>query len=815
MKFTTAAIAAACLMVGTAYAAEKDQFCDGFGGCDVLACHCIKPVDGGHTRIAGQDYKLTVAGISFFDDIPQYQLIVDNDNTTAITVAFTEGKTVIETLTYQGVQALLEAEIEFDVPEKYTEAGLYTFTVVLAMPSAPLLAYGQGADGYASDPDVVGDWAIITAAEAEYTVNVIPGGVTLLPLICTLTVSALTREVYVALTSGIFVGAFIRYDFDFFDGLFKVFNVYIVDSIADQYHALTMLFTVLLGGLVAVMTKSGGAYGLAESVGRYASTPRYAQLSAYLSGWIIFFDDYANALVVGNTFRPITDMVKVSREKLAFIVDATSAPIASIMPVSAWIAYEVGLISDELGDAKYAARLEGLDLDNSGYLIFLETIPSRYYPFVMLFFQAFLILTGLEFGPMLTAERRSRYRHIQVNESGELAPVDLDEDDNYHGDEEVDPNLPDESTPRAWWNGVGVIVVLIILIITFMIISGLSYCDCEVSDLRGVFGNTDPFTSLVEGTVTTTILTFVFYRFQYKSEGRIVAPGNGGEQLLPFNKFMESFVSGMQHLMPAVFVLILAWAYGDLMKDIGTAEFFSQAVGEEIDGAVLPGITFILSSLIALATGTSWGTMAIMFPLVTSTALAKAVEDGNRDILLGTLSSVLAGSVFGDHCSPISDTTVLSSIATRCELQAHVLTQAPYAIFVGTITVIVGDFIGTSAGIPPVVGILLCTGVMMGLTLLIGAPVNSSTGRLDMFGRLYAAIAASAGRGDTLGVELQSKVAASEAAAPTYQFDPLGRFLGGGVTAYPKSAGYAQEVEDEKPKELGLEFEAENTRDSL
>lgn len=810
MKFTTAALAAAAL-VGTAFAGET-QDCSGFGGCETLACHCISPGEGGHTRIAGQAYTMAVGGLAFFDDIPLFDLVQDATDT-KITLRFQDadsGEKLGDDTVVFGVRALLDAEVEYPVPEKYTEAGLYTFEIVLTMDTAPLLAYSANAteEGYAFDAEFLKGQEITTTAPATYSVNVIPGGVTLLPLICTLTVSALTQEVYVALTSGIFVGAFIRYDFDFFGGLFSTFNIYITNSIADQYHALTMLFTVLLGGLVAVMTKSGGAYGLAEKVGKYASTPRYAQLSAYFSGWIIFFDDYANALVVGNTFRPITDMVNVSREKLAFIVDATSAPIASIMPVSAWIAYEVGLINDELGGDENIAPLATLDLENKGFLIFLETIPSRYYPFVMLFFQLFLIMTGLEFGPMLTAERRSRYRGVAMGADGELAPVEQEEADAYHGDEEIDPNLPDESTPRAWWNGVAVIVTLIILIIAFMVLSGLSYCDCEVSDLRGVFGNTDPFTSLVEGVVTTTILTFLFYRVQYKSEGRIVLPGQGGEQLLPFKKFMDSFVEGMKHLMPAVFVLILAWAYGDLMKDIGTAQFFGEAVGENIEGVQLPGITFILSSLIALATGTSWGTMAIMFPLVTSTALELALAANNRDILIGTLSSILAGSVFGDHCSPISDTTVLSSIATRCDLQAHVLTQAPYALFIGGITVVFGDFVGTAIGIPPIVSILICTGIMMGMTLLVGAPVNSSTGRLDMFGRLYAFISAAAGRGETLGVRLQSKVAASEAAFPTYQFDPMGRFLGGGVTAYPNTNLAALEIKEsaEKVEVEGAEF---------
>jgi len=565
--------------------------------------------------------------------------------------------------------------------------------------------------------------------------------VAIFPLIFVIVTAALTQMVELSLTFGIFVGAGI-YTGSMTKGFLRTLEVYFVDSLGNGGHAFVYLFTFFLAGLIAIIERSGGLAGFAQTVSRFAKSSFSGQLACYFSGVLIFFDDYANSLVVGTTMRPTLDALMVSREKLAFIVDATAAPIASLVPLSSWIGYEISLINDEI-EKIIAQNGENLTISTSGFTVFLESVKYRYYSIFMLIFVFLNVVLKREFGSMLIAERKVVvYGRTDGGEGGSEGSKKIKSD-----------SSPKSDTPAKLWNFILPVLLLIFFIFYLLVLSGEDGSDQSFMDkIEG----SDSYVALLDGTMATALITVLFYLVQFKKDGNIVLPElrsfltlcgkrtnidddddigdesvKGSDDvpvpIVTVREAVDAFLSGCAKVFPALIVLTLAWATGAVMTDVGADRLFASWIGDGLSPKSLPTISYIVSSLIALCTGTSWGTMGIMFPIM----LVPTYNSSNGDarIFYATVAGILAGSITGDHVSPISDTTVLTSLACECKLISHVRTQLPYASIVAFWSIIVGTIpIGYGSKYPNGVAIALGFVTMASSAFFLGVPVLNSTG---------------------------------------------------------------------------------------
>jgi len=492
-----------------------------------------------------------------------------------------------------------------------------------------------------------------------------------------------------ALVAGVWLGALLSSTWNPLVALFRAVDHYALGALADEGHASIIIFTLLLGGMDNVITRAGGGSGLAQLVTRRATSARRVLVATWALGILIFFDDYANSLLVGSSMRPITDKLKVSREKLAFLVDATAAPVSSIAIVSSWIGVEVGYIADQY---------QSLGLEGDPYIVFLKTIPYRFYPLLMLVFGLSVVLWRRDFGPMYRAEHRARMTGRVIAEGAKPASH-LGED--ASGDAGVEPR---------WLNAVVPIVAVVATAALGMWVTGTAAVDADGLEptLRNVFGAADSLTALLWGAFA----------------GCIAAIGVAlGSRSLTLVKSMDAWVGGLEAMVLACVILVLAWSLGSVCKDIQTATFIVSGIGDWLSPSMLPAVVFVVAALVSFATGTSWGTMAILFPLVVP--MAHQLAPRSEHIMLGAISSILAGSVWGDHCSPISDTTIMSSLASSCDHIDHVRTQLPYALLVGIVSVVFGE-IGSGLGLyPGWVGLLLAAAVLLAAVRWLGKPVDA------------------------------------------------------------------------------------------
>lgn len=529
----------------------------------------------------------------------------------------------------------------------------------------------------------------------ETTVNVIPGILSIIPPLLAIALALIFRQVVISLILGIYSGALFIYGFDPLTAFLRLIDKYVIEAVSDVSHTQIIVFTLLFGGVIGLISRSGGTTGIANSLSKFAKTRKSGMISTWLSGLIIFFDDYANALVVGNLMRPITDKLKISREKLAFIVDATSAPVASIFIVSSWIGYEVGLIQD---------GLEAIGSPLNAYSVFLDTIIFRFYPLAMLVFVFLIAFTKRDFGSMLKAERRA------VQE-GKVSSVtftanDFSEKSELFGNEDK----------AKWYNGVIPILVLISVTVFGLIFTGIDSLKEQGTTeygMRDVISNSNSYLALLWGSFSACVVAALM----------IVA-----QRLLTLRQTVDAWFAGIRSMFLAVLILTLAWSIGAVTSEIRTADYIISLISDSIDPRFLPVIVFIVCGITSFATGTSWGTMAIMFPIVIplSTAVTGMNNYSPADthlILIGVVSSVLAGCVWGDHCSPISDTTILSSMASGCDHIDHVRTQLTYAITVGMVTMLFGDIL-TAFGLSPIIALLIIISVLVGIIYLFGRKVE-------------------------------------------------------------------------------------------
>ena len=523
-------------------------------------------------------------------------------------------------------------------------------------------------------------------------VRVIPGWLSIVPPLLAIGLALIFKDVLISLYLGVFAGALILFDWNPLAAFARSIDHFILPSLADPDQAKIIVFTTLLGGMVGVISRSGGTRGIVERLTPYATTSRRGQLAAWVMGVLVFFDDYANTLIVGSTMRPITDRLRISREKLAYIVDSTAAPVASIAPISTWIGFEVGLIG---------AAFAGLGLDYNPFTVFIASIPFRFYPLLALVLGFTIAATGRDFGPMLHAERRAA-------DSGKL----LNDGDQPLADYRSDLLEPPAGIKLRATNAVLPVVTFMVVTLAGLYTTGSDALAASgepvpsgtLALLREVFSKSDSFTTLLWAALAGVVVAILLPLVQ---------------RLLTVRQTMEAMVEGFKGMLLALVVLVLAWSIGAVCGELHTADWVVSMAQGVLSPHWLPVLVFVLSAAVSFSTGTSWGTMGILIPLVIPIADGLSTTAGHHPgdpvyyvVMLGTISSVLAGSVWGDHCSPISDTTILSSTASGSDHIAHVRTQLPYALGVGVLGMLVGD-IPTAYGLPPWVSLVVGTVVIV------------------------------------------------------------------------------------------------------
>ena len=423
-----------------------------------------------------------------------------------------------------------------------------------------------------------------------------------------------------------------------------------------------LLFVVLLMPMISVMIVGGGLQGVANWLVRLARSVRSTKLVTMASGLVIFIDDYANTMIVGPTLRPVTDRQRISREKLAFLVDATAAPVAGIALVSTWIGYEVGLLGDVA---------QSLGIDKGGYEIFFDALGFRFYCFGMIAFVFFNSYSGQDFGPMAAAERRAR-KH------GKL----LDDDATVITSQSMASARPH---PNARIHASVAIIPMFVLLAVFLgrlwldaggafLLAGDPWAVFRISTWRDACGAVDSIPLLAHASGVALLVAMVL--------AQTVAR-------IPVLALAKSLVVGLKSSLLPVTVLILAWSLKGTCDDLETGKFLAGVLGESLPPMVFPGLVFVVAAATSFATGTSFGTMAILIPTAIPVAF---VLDGEAYGLVTIISigAVLDGAIFGDHCSPISDTTIMSSTASSCDHLAHVRTQIPYSLVVAAFALAVG-----------------------------------------------------------------------------------------------------------------------------
>ncbi len=526
---------------------------------------------------------------------------------------------------------------------------------------------------------------------------------TLLPPLLAIVLAFITKNVVLSLVLGVFSGSLLINS----GSLTKSFTDLagrIVSSMADSWNAGIILQVLAIGGLIALVTKMGGARAIAESLSKRAKSPASAQVIAWIMGLFIFFDDYANSLIVGPIMKPITDKMKISREKLAFIIDSTAAPIAGLALVSTWIGYEISLIKD-------GYSLIGIDNINA-YGVFMETIPYRFYNILMLIF---VLASGLmlrEFGPMYKAEHRART-------TGKVTEVEVDED---KGDEMLKEK---EGIVPTIWNALVPILTLIIGALLGFYFNGLGALEGETLEMvkaspismyaiRETFGASDASIVLFEAALFASIIAILMGMKQ---------------KIFKLGEAIDTWVHGMKHLVITGVILLLAWSLSSVIKELGASTYLVSLLSDSVPKFLLPSIIFVLASIISFSTGTSYGTMGILMPLAIPLANAVGINSGLADLALSNytiiaVSAVLTGAIFGDHCSPISDTTILSSMGASCDHIAHTRTQIVYAIAVGIIAIVFG-YLPVSMGLNVWLSLALGTVAIIALLRFYGKSVKN------------------------------------------------------------------------------------------
>lgn len=522
-----------------------------------------------------------------------------------------------------------------------------------------------------------------------------PLWLSILPPLIAIVMALLLKEVISALFFGVLSGTFIMALYSgqepgtaLGSGLLRVMDTYVVGSIFDIDHAMIIVFTLTIGGMVKIISANGGMQGIVNWLLRRANGPRSGQLMTFVMDLCIFFDDYSNTLMVGNTMRPVADKLKVSREKLAFIVDSTAAPVVAIAFVTTWIGAELSYIQE---------GIDVIGLEASAYSVFVNSLKYSFYPLLTLCFVLMIIHSGRDYGPMLKAEREARTKVVS------------------------DSNSQDNSNKQA--HGIDALLPLLTLIfgtIIGLFITGYDSAIWQDSSqsfftkLSETIGEANSYLALIWSSIVSLIIS-------------VIMTLNRGT--LTFGKIMDEMVDGFKVMFNAVLILTMAWSIALVTKHMHTAEFVSAILLKlSLSPYIIPALTFLLAALIGFSTGTSWGTMAILYPLILPASWMLCQNQGlgvdaTMPLFYSVVASVMAGSVMGDHCSPISDTTIMSSMASGCNHLQHVKTQMPYALTVGAVALFIG-VLPTSLGLPSWLAFLMALAILGIIVKFVGKKVE-------------------------------------------------------------------------------------------
>lgn len=500
---------------------------------------------------------------------------------------------------------------------------------------------------------------IIVAGFFTGGIEVYATGWALLPPILAIALALVTKEVYSSLFAGVVMGGLLYAHFQFETTLTHIFEHGVISVLANRWNVGILIFLVFLGMMVSMMNQAGGSKAFGEWAGTHIKTRTGAMFCTMLLGVLIFIDDYFNCLTVGSVMRPVTDKHKISRAKLAYLIDSTAAPICIISPISSWAAAASGFVEGE-----------------NGLALFLKTIPYNYYALFSILMMILLVVMKTDFGSMRIHEQNAL--------RGDL----------FSGMPYLQEDTDEETQSRGTvLDLVFPIAVLIVCCVIGMIYTGGFF---EGVDFLQAFAACDASVGLVLGSFVAIVFTVVFYVVRGK---------------LSFQKCMEALPEGFHAMVPAMLILTLAWTLKAMTDSLGAAVFVEHIIrnyAQELT-LFLPMVIFVVAAFLAFSTGTSWGTFGILIPIVVAVFQATDYQ-----MMIISMSACMAGAVCGDHCSPISDTTIMASAGARCEHMAHVSTQIPYAMLVAGISVISYLIAGLvkNAIVPFVSGaVLLCAAV--------------------------------------------------------------------------------------------------------
>ena len=501
---------------------------------------------------------------------------------------------------------------------------------------------------------------------AEYVSPFFASPWALLPPVIAIALALLTKEVYSSLFIGILVGGLLYSDFSFEGTVLHVSQDGIAAVLSDSYNVGILIFLVILGAMVCLMNKAGGSAAFGRWATKNIKSRVGAQLATIFLGVLIFIDDYFNCLTVGSVMRPITDKHNVSRAKLAYLIDATAAPVCIIAPISSW-----------------AAAVSGFVEDGQGLTLFIRAIPYNFYALLTIVMMISMVLLKADFGPMARFERNAIENNDLFSGANPYAGVDKEEEDSAKG------GVIDLVAP---------ILVLVVCCVVGMIYSGGFFSGANFVD---AFSSSDASVGLMLGSSFGLLFTLVFY---------------GIRRSMSFKTMMECIPEGFKAMVPAILILTFAWSLKAMTDSLGASTYVEYFVNEYAQGMqfFLPAIVFVIGCLLAFATGTSWGTFGILIPI---TMGIFSLDDPMGIICI---SACMAGAVCGDHCSPISDTTIMASAGAQCDHVNHVSTQLPYAVSCAAISFLCYVLAGVLAhvGLPGLIALPVGVVLMIGFLLV-------------------------------------------------------------------------------------------------
>lgn len=522
----------------------------------------------------------------------------------------------------------------------------------------------------------------------------------MMPPLLAVMVAAYFRSMVFALLSAFVTGAFLTFGMNPVTSLFLALHDFIWLQLKQSFSLYTFAFLFLLVGMVHVMSRNGGLGGLVDKLALVARGPRRARMSVLLAGLLVFFDDYANTVVVGSTMQKLTDKWRISREKLAYLVDSTTAPVAGLAVLSTWVAFEAMI---------FGKQADLLGLEQSGYEMVLDMLPLRFYCIGTIIFLFMSTAMARDFGPMWAAEHRAATQGKTVGDD--------------HVKLGIQPSQsmePAPNTPQRWYNGLLPVLVVIGCIVLGILWLGRSRLEAEGTSvsLGGLQDWQKIFAAATQGDAGAMPILF----WGSVAGGVVAIFMTLGQRLMTFQDTARSYVKGMPTMWMAIFILVMTWSMQEICESLETADYLIALLGDSIALWALPFFTFIIASLISFSTGTSWGTMGILAPVILPLAYRMgAYQTGYDVVFFLTAAAILDGAIFGDHCSPISDTTVLTSISTGCDHIAHVNTQLLYAVTTMALSALFG-YLAVACDMPTWLFYVLFPFAAFVVIILVGRP---------------------------------------------------------------------------------------------